>query len=236
MVDAHNQSFFGTQAALFIQSSSKSDPFIFLKLIKKKSDGSWERLTSREGITIKCGLEEMIMILSVLRKNRTKWTTVHGFKEEKKSISFNWDEKSKLWIHVENYSKQLVYPQTELLTMLLEHILQEKIEFSTVSSGFNENIQENTKSTISILNNISPQSLENNKLYVVEEKKIDDNITSIKGKIKNETDAALYIEFDPEQELWVAKSKIRSDFDPQNQEFQEFLIDSWILRKNKIIT
>ena len=236
MVDAHNQSFFGTNAALFIQSSSKTDPFIFLKLIKKKPDGSWEKLTNREGIAIKCGLEEIIMILDVLRRSRTKWTTVHGFKEDKKSISFNWDEKNRLWIHIESYSKQLVYPQIELLTMLLEHILQEKIEFSTVSSGYNESIQESVLINTPVSIERATHLLGDDTLQIVEEKYTGDDITLIQGRIKKETNAALYIEFSPEKELWIAKSKIRSPFNPQNEDLQEFHIESWILRKNKIIS
>ncbi len=43
MTDNHNQSFFGQSTAMFVQSSSKNEPFIFMKFIKKKGDGSWER-------------------------------------------------------------------------------------------------------------------------------------------------------------------------------------------------
>ena len=235
MVDSHNQSFFGQNTGLLIQSSSKDESFIFLKLIKKKPDGSWEKLTNREGITIKCGLEEIIMILDVLRKNREKWSIVHEYNEEKKSISVNWDKNNRLWIHVDNYTKQLVFPQTELFKRLLEHILQEKIEYSTVSSISNENIQETIPNKKPALNNVANSSFEDQSVQIVEERNAGDDITQIQGKVKKETNAALYIEFNPEKELWVAKSKIRSTFDSQNEGFQEFSIDSWILRKNKII-
>lgn len=236
MVDSHNQSFFGQNTGLFVQSSSKDEQFIFLKLIKKKPDGSWEKLTNKEGIAIKCGLEEIIMILDVLQKNREKWATVHEYNEDKKSISLNWDKDDRLWIHVDNYTKQLVFPQTELFKMLLEHILQEKIEFSTVSSVSNETVQETTPNKTSSLSGDVNSSFKNEDLKIVKERNIDEDITQIQGKVKKETDAALYIEFSPEKELWVAKSKIRSTFDSQNEGFQEFSIDSWILRKNKIIS
>ncbi len=51
---------------MFIQSSSKRESFIFMKFIKKKGDGSWEKLSTREGKTIKVGLEEVVMILEDL--------------------------------------------------------------------------------------------------------------------------------------------------------------------------
>jgi len=67
MTDKHNQSFFGQSTGMFIQSSSKNEPFIFLQFIKKKGDGSWEKPSLREGKRVKCGLEEIIMILNVLK-------------------------------------------------------------------------------------------------------------------------------------------------------------------------
>ena len=54
LTDKHSQSFFGQAVGLTIQSSSKSDPFIFLKCIKKKPDNSWEKPSLGEGKAIKC--------------------------------------------------------------------------------------------------------------------------------------------------------------------------------------
>ncbi len=53
MVDAHNQPFFGKNTGLFIQTSSKTEPYMFLRCIKRKSDGSWEKPSKNEGKTIK---------------------------------------------------------------------------------------------------------------------------------------------------------------------------------------
>ena len=53
MVDNHSYSFFGQKVGLIIQSASKTEPFIFFRLIKSKNDGSWERPSSGEGNVIK---------------------------------------------------------------------------------------------------------------------------------------------------------------------------------------
>jgi hypothetical protein len=100
MTDTHSQSFFGQATGLTINSSSKNDPFIFIKCIKKKENGDWEKLSSGEGKTIKISLEEMIMILKVLRRKIESWSGFHSYKENKTQISFNWEGNggNKLWI------------------------------------------------------------------------------------------------------------------------------------------
>lgn len=239
MVDSHSYPFYGKSTGLFIQSSSKNDPFVFLKLIKEKKDGSWEKLKKGEGIAVKCNLEEIVMMLEVLKRNRDKWSTVHGFNEEKKGISFNWDKDNVLWVKIETYSKKLLYSQTEVMRMLLEHILHEKIEFSTVSSiSYNSKSLPNLdkKETIHESLEIPSETSKEDKLQVVEETIIGDDITQIQGRIKEENNAALLIEFSSGKALWVAKSKIHSQFNSDNEEFQKISIESWLLRKNNVIT
>ncbi len=70
MVNKHSQSFFGQSTGLTLLSSSKTEQIIFIKCIKKKPDGSWEKPSLGEGKTIKCSLDEMVMILEVLRKKK----------------------------------------------------------------------------------------------------------------------------------------------------------------------
>jgi len=139
VVDKHNKSLFGQSTGMFIQSSSKSEPFIFLQFIKKKENGTWEKLSLKEEKTIKCNLEEIIMILRVLEGKEKSWSTVHVFKEEKTSISVSWEGEAKLWFNVGDYPKMLKFAQIEILRRLIDHILQEKIEFATVSSSKNSN-------------------------------------------------------------------------------------------------
>ncbi|MCK4284766.1 MAG: hypothetical protein KAX18_01135, partial [Candidatus Lokiarchaeota archaeon] len=102
-----------------------------MKFIKKKGDGSWEKLSTREGKTIKVSLEEVVMILEVLKKKMKSWSTVHSFKEDKTSISISWEGETKVWFNIGDYPKMLSFAQIEILKLLLLHLLEEKIEFAT---------------------------------------------------------------------------------------------------------
>ena len=108
MTDAHSQPFFGKNTALFVQTRAKNEPFIFLKCIKIKDDDSWEKPSLGEGKTIKCKLEEIIMMLRVLNHEVESWTTVHIFKDSKTPISFNWkrEKEDVLWISIGSYRKK----------------------------------------------------------------------------------------------------------------------------------
>ncbi|MHA1457254.1 MAG: hypothetical protein ACTSR5_14965, partial [Promethearchaeota archaeon] len=136
MVNKHSQSFFGKSSGLTIQSSSRNEPFIFLKCIKKKGDGIWEKPSKGEGKTIKCSLDEMVMISEVLHKGLENWSTYHNFNDTKTQISFKWENerKERLYINIGSYSKMLTFSQIEILKLLLNHMLSEKIEFATTSN------------------------------------------------------------------------------------------------------
>jgi hypothetical protein len=122
---------------LILQSSSKTDPFIFFQCIKRKPNGEWEKPSKGEGKNIKCSLEEIVMILQVLNRTEDSWATYHSYNDSKTQISFNWDpnDKKKVWVHIGEYSKMLDIAQIELLRLLLTHILKEKVEFATSSNG-----------------------------------------------------------------------------------------------------
>lgn len=233
MTDSHNLSFFGQSTGMFIQSTSKEEPFIFLQFIKKKQDRVWEKTSLREGKRIKCNLEEMVMILEVLKKNCKAWSTVHKFKEEKTPISVNWEGETKLWFNVGEYPKMLTFAQIEILKRLMEHLLHEKIEFATTGVG------KNSKPPITISKkNIpepqpEPQEVE---LNVIEEIDLGDKIIKISGRIKSETPKALLIDVGEGDENWFPKSVIKSTFDIGSDIRQSFLVDSWFLEKNKIGT
>jgi hypothetical protein len=232
MVDRHNQSFFGQSSGMTLISSSKSDPFIFFKCIKKKNDGNWEKPSLGEGKTIKCNLDEIVMILEVLKGNRKVWSSYHNFNDSKTSISFKWDEKAddKMYINIGNYSKMLSYSQIIILKLLLQHLLKEKIVYATVP---------NTKfKTSKEQDNTSDKSDEDNanNLPVIVEEKIDfddKKIGQIHGTIKGESNKALLISFNG-NEMWFPKSVIHSDYTSEKEAGQSFLIDTWILKKNKV--
>ena len=138
MSDVHNQSFFGQKISLIVHSASKSEPHIFFRFIKKKDNGAWENSSNGEGKTIKFLMEEIIMIIQVLKRKVNSWTRYHSFNENGTQISFEWQEgkEYRLWINVDNYSKVLNFTQAELMKMLLKHILKEIIEFATIPKSF----------------------------------------------------------------------------------------------------
>lgn len=231
MVDKHNQSFFGQSTGMFIQSSSKSEPFIFLQFIKKKENGTWEKLSLKEGKTIKYNLEEIVMLLRVLEGKLRSWSTVHVFKEEKTPISISWEGEAKLWFNVGDYPKMLNFAQIEILRRLIDHILQEKIEFATVSSSKNSN---HTIAT-SPIESTNPMKLpEEDNIIIAEEIDLGDGIIKITGSIKGETEKALLININNGTESWFPKSVIKSTFNAENSAEQSFSVDSWFLEKNKI--
>ena len=234
MVDKHSQSFFGQSTGLTLLSSSKSDSFIFFKCIKKKPDGSWEKPSLGEGKTIKCNLDEIVMILEVLQRNSDSWSSYHNFNDVKTQISFKWEDgvKKKLLIYIGNYSKMLNFSQTEIFRLLLKHILDEKIEFATISkvpsgkavvSGQKNNEQKNQNNNAKVLP-VVKESIENN----------ENDVSQINGVIEGETEKALLIQFNKDKEIWIPKSVIRSNYDSSNDISQNFIIDNWILKKNNI--
>ena len=235
MVDKHSQSFFGQSTGITLVSSSKTDSFIFFKCIKKKSDGSWEKPSLGEGKTIKCNLDEIVMILDVLKKNKDSWSSYHNFNDVKTQISFKWenDAKQKLLIYIGKYSKMLNYAQTEIFRMLLKHLLKEKIEFATIS-----NISSKKNPVENPIENSKPIKVGNSKELLSVKESVehkDTEISNINGVIEGETEKALLIQFDNNKEVWIPKSVIRSNYNPINEITQNFMIDNWILKKNNIL-
>ena len=247
MTDTHNYSFFGQKTGMIVQSSSKSEPHIFIKLLKKNDNGAWEKLSNGEGKTIKFSLEELILIRQVLTKETKSWSGFHKFKGNATQISFNWKQDNEkntqeiLWIRIDDYSKMLNYAQTEILKLLLTHIIQEKIEFAT------------TPEFPQVINNHSVPKYNKRDLYIEEKIETNDNYgneqslpikvqinsktdtIAIFGIIKGESKKALLIAFENGVEFWVPKSVIHSPINQKKEIQQRFIIDKWILEKNKAI-
>ena len=231
LTDKHSYSFFGQKVGIIVQSSSKSEPFIFFKLIKAKNDGTWEKPSKGEGKTIKFSIGEMACILRVLTNKTNTWSSYHSYKDNKTQISFKWEEgeKGKLWIHITPYSKVLDYSQSKIMEMLLAHILEEKIEFATI--GFVKIVKnkEVSNSLVDVGDN----------LKIVEEH-IGANASGnknsetrrFKGEIKGDTEKGILIKLTSGEEQWFPKSSVHTIDD----EPQLFDIDLWVLKKNKIVT
>ena len=81
-------------------------------------------------------IEEIICIDEVLNKRSANWRGFHVFKEYKTEIYVGWEDESRSIIvfRVGDYQKKLRYPNTKFLALLLDHILEEKIEFATSST------------------------------------------------------------------------------------------------------
>jgi hypothetical protein len=232
IVDTHNQSFFGQSTGLIIQSTSKKESFIFMRFLKKKENGAWEKSSVGEGKTIKCNLEEIVMILEVLKKNSKSWSTVHRFKDEKTPISISWEGESKVWLNVGDYPKMLNFAQIEIFRLLLQHILKEKIEFSTIpdtnKSFSNIGPKVTNQATVKIKSN-------NDGLVVKEEMNLGGKTMQMVGKITGETEKALLLTVNNGDDVWVPKSIIKSPYNYEMKSNQTFLIDSWFIEKNNLI-
>jgi RNase P/RNase MRP subunit p29 len=238
MTDNHSQSFFGQSTGITIQSPSKNENYIFIKCIKKKQNGSWEKPSLGEGKTIKISIEEMVMILKVLKGQLPSWTTYHKFNDNKTQISFKWENETKnsLWINIGEYPKMLGIPQVEIFKLLLKHLIKEKIEYSTVIDF--SKIQANSEKIRTLEKKVVEIRPEKINMEKNTEKSTNANASDkikISGAINGETEKALLLNFEG-REFWVPKSKIHSKFNNVKGESQSFLIEDWILKKNKIVT
>ncbi len=61
------------------------------------------------------------------------------------------------------------------------------------------------------------------------------SFSNIEGRVLNETDKAVPIKFKSGREYWIPKSTLKSKFIPDTTDYQIFTIDTWVLKKNKII-
>ena len=246
MSNKHNYSFFGQNTGIIINSALKQDPFFFIKCLKKKLDGSWEKPSANEGKIVKFSLEEIIMILEVLNRRELNWASYHSYKDIKTQISFGWEDNQAktLWINIANYSKMLNFAQAEIFRMLLTHILKEKIIYATSPPNFDAN-----KESIDVE---IPVSSERKEYGIVEEEIIKENIPIkkeilttpdisiekntklITGSIKGETEKALLIVFTTGQEVWIPKSTIHNQYVSEKLMIQNFTVDKWILERNKV--
>ncbi len=141
--------------------------------------------------------------------------------------------------------------------MLLNHILDEKIEFATGPNKSPTNNINNNNNNNSYNNrnaNIKPEELvireeietplggDNVDMLFIEES-IKSSSSSgnngnekrkLRGSIKTETAKALLIMLPSGREQWFPKTTVSSQFNPEKEIEQIFLIDKWILEKNGI--
>ena len=77
--------------------------------------------------------------------------------------------------------------------------------------------------------------LEPPKKEIVREPLADDKKTEISGLFKGETDKAIFLKFSEEKEAWIPKSTLHNSFNVDKENYQTFMIDTWVLKKNNVI-
>ena len=237
MADSHTKSFFGQNSGLIIKSPSKLEPYIFLTCFNRKEDGTWEKASKNEGKTVRLSIEEIICILEVSNRRSQNWRGYHVFKEEKTEIYVGWESETReiLRFKIGNYKKKLKFPNTKFLVKLLEHILDEKIEFAT--SGTFEPKNQREKTVESEYSVFSEHIKAKDGLHVIEttEYEVSKDRMEINAKIKVESEKALLIVLDTGNEFWVPKSTLHSNYNPNDKvNFQKLIVDKWIIDKNII--
>ena len=238
MTDYHTKTFYGQKSSLALSSPSKSVPYIFLSIFNRREDGSWEKLAEGEGKTVKISMEEIICILEVLKKKSANWRGFHVFKERKTEIYVGWEKEARdiIQIKIGEHLKKLRFPNLNFFTLMLEHILNEKIEFATSGkpekSPEDRDIHEEGEYGV-----FSEQIVARDGLHVVEttEFGVSKETVEIKAKIKVESPKALLIIIDLDTEFWIPKSTIHNEYDVNNKKkLQTLIVDKWIIDKQRI--
>ena len=249
MGDKHLQNFFGNKTSMFVRSTSKVDPFILLQFITKYKNGSWEKPSNGQGLLLKFNLDEIIMIREVLKGEFKSWSTNLTVKGKDFNISLNWNDNSnlKLWINVERYSKMLDYSQVQLFISLLDHLLKEKVKYSTITSSTERNDLQVTqirkietsqekpyKKSIPSKKNQTKETKYIGNTKVTVKKSFKKPVKEITGTIKFQTKKAIFLELSSGEEKWVPKSVIQSLFKSWGKMEQTFYVDSWFFKANLI--
>lgn len=240
MGDFHTKTFYGQKSSLLISSPRKVVPYIFLSCINRRDDGTWERPAKGEGKTVKLSIEEIICILEVLHRRSANWRGYHVFKNRKTEIYAGWEDKSRqvLLIKIGDYMKKLRFPNLNFLTLMLEHLLSEKIEFATSGTFESETKKKQNVDEEAEYGVFAEYITSRDGLHIVETTEYDTSIdtVNIKAKIKVESPKALLIMLESGEEYWIPKSTLHSEYDVNNKEMlQKFVVDKWIIEKNKVL-
>lgn len=116
---------------MLLDSADWADPYIFLRFLKKLPD-RWEKPTLKEGKIIKINLLELIAILRVCHTpGGLKFETFHKFQGNNTQIRFEKKSEGQLVVSITGYQKYLNADETDLLTRLLDHLMEEKIIHAT---------------------------------------------------------------------------------------------------------
>jgi hypothetical protein len=213
--------------------------YIFLSCSNRKEDGTWEKPSKGEGKTVKISIEEIICILEVLNRKSANWRGYHIFKDRKTEIYVGWEDDSRqvLQVKIGDYIKKLRFPNLNFLTLMIQHILEEKIEFATsgtIESKPKEKEDVDEEAEYSVF---AEHITARDGLQIVETTEYGAAVdrVDITAKIKVESPKALLITLESDEEFWIPKSTVHNDYNIKNKEFQKFIIDKWIIDKHEIL-
>jgi hypothetical protein len=197
--------------------------------MNRKEDGTWEKSSQGEGKTVKITIEEIICVLEVLHKRSANWRGYHVFKDRKTEIYVGWetDLRQVLQVKIGEYIKKVSFPNLNFFTLLLEHILAEKIEFATSGSFESETEDKPGTDDEAEYTVFAEHITARDGLHIVE--------VEITAKIKVESPKALLITLQSNEEFWIPKSTVHNEYNVKNKEFQKFIVDKWIIEKHKIL-
>jgi len=238
LADFHTKTFYGQKSSLMVTSPARMVPYIFLSCINRKDDGTWEKTSKSEGKTVKLSIEEIICILEVLHRRSANWRGYHVFRERKTEIYVGWEDESRqvLRIKIGDYKKKIRFPNLNFLTLLLEHVLNEKIEFAT-SGTFESKEKEDVVDGEAEYSVFAEHITARDGLHIVETTEYGASIdrVDIKARIKVESPKALLITLESDEEFWIPKSTVHNEYDVRNKDLQKFTVDKWIIEKHKIL-
>ena len=238
MADFHTKTFYGQKSSLMLTSPARMVPYIFLSCIHRKDDGKWEKTSKGEGKTVKLSIEEIICILEVLHRRSANWRGYHVFRERKTEIYVGWEDESRqvLRIKIGDYKKKIRFPNLNFLTLMLEHVLNEKIEFAT-SGTFESKEKEDVVDGEAEYSVFAEHITARDGLHIVETTEYGASIdrVDIKARIKVESPKALLITLESDEEFWIPKSTVHNEYDVRNKDLQKFTVDKWIIEKHKIL-
>jgi len=239
MTDYHTKTFYGQKSSITLTSPSKSVPYVFLSCINRKEDGTWENTSEGEGKTVKISIEEIICILEVLLKRSANWRGFHVFKERKTEIYVGWEKESRevVQIKIGEYIKKLRFPNLNFFTLMLEHILSEKIECAT-SGKSKKKSKDGATPEEGDYSIFSEHIIARDGFKVVEttEFGVSEETIEIEAKVKVESPKALLIILESDKEFWIPKSTIHNNYDVENKKkLQTLIVDKWIIEKQRIL-
>ena len=87
MVKKHHFSVFSATKGLII-NSDRNDLATYMQMTRKKQDGTFEKLSSGEGINVKFNLKELVSIKMFFTGEKESWNAFHRFNGNATKIFF----------------------------------------------------------------------------------------------------------------------------------------------------